>query len=188
MIKNYGKVFSGMSNLQTHYHFQVDFKKMIQHTGGMWLIHGTKHRNGNQLQRESIGLQPRVVLRGACGYIPIFASATKGVTNSTSETIDRVIKAPCCISKLAYGIIRYVYGKTSRCAVKANNMRATVHEKITWMNTNNEHPELTATKSPNLRNNHFPNHEYLHEGSYFARTSVLIEWYFAVVSVRMANL
>ena len=34
-----------MSNYsQTHYHFKLDFPKVDQHTGGKWLIHGTKHR------------------------------------------------------------------------------------------------------------------------------------------------
>ena len=32
-----------MSNLQTHYCFQLDFQKMVQYTGVKWLIHGTKH-------------------------------------------------------------------------------------------------------------------------------------------------
>ena len=27
-----------MSNLQTHYHFKLDFQKVDQHTGGKWLI------------------------------------------------------------------------------------------------------------------------------------------------------
>ena len=35
-----------MSNLQTCYHFKLDF----QQTGGKWLINGTKRRNDNQLQ------------------------------------------------------------------------------------------------------------------------------------------
>ena len=39
-----------MSNLQTHYHFTLDFQKADRHTGGEWLIHGTKHRKNNQLQ------------------------------------------------------------------------------------------------------------------------------------------
>ena len=39
-----------MSNLQTYYHFQLDFQKVDQHTGGKWLIHGTKRRKDNQLQ------------------------------------------------------------------------------------------------------------------------------------------
>ena len=30
-----------MSNLQTYYHFKLDFQKMDQHTGGKWIIHGT---------------------------------------------------------------------------------------------------------------------------------------------------
>ena len=39
-----------MLNLQTYYHFKLDFQKMGQHTGGKWLIHGTKRRKDNQLQ------------------------------------------------------------------------------------------------------------------------------------------
>ena len=31
-----------MSNLQNYYHFQLDFQKVDPHTGGKWLIHGTK--------------------------------------------------------------------------------------------------------------------------------------------------
>ena len=38
-----------MSNLQTYY-FKLDFQKVDQHTGGKWLIHGTKCRKDNQLQ------------------------------------------------------------------------------------------------------------------------------------------
>ena len=39
-----------MSNLQTYY-FKLDLKKKVdQHTGGKWLIHGTKRRKDNQLQ------------------------------------------------------------------------------------------------------------------------------------------
>ena len=39
-----------MSHLQTYYHFKLDFQKVDQHTGGKWLIHGTKCRKNNQLQ------------------------------------------------------------------------------------------------------------------------------------------
>ena len=39
-----------MSNLQTYNHFKLDFQKMEQHTGGKWLIHGTKRSKDNQLQ------------------------------------------------------------------------------------------------------------------------------------------
>ena len=39
-----------MSNLQSCYHFKLDFQKVDQHTGGKWLIHGTKRRKDNQLQ------------------------------------------------------------------------------------------------------------------------------------------
>ena len=44
------KVFSLMFNLQTYYQFKLDFRKVDQHTGGKWLIHGTKRHKDNQLQ------------------------------------------------------------------------------------------------------------------------------------------
>ena len=44
------KLFSLMSNLQTYYHFKLDFQKVDQYTGGKWLMHGTKRCNDNQLQ------------------------------------------------------------------------------------------------------------------------------------------
>ena len=44
------KMFSLMSKLQTYYNFELDFQKVDQHTGGKWLIHGTKRRKNNQLQ------------------------------------------------------------------------------------------------------------------------------------------
>ena len=47
--QNNKKMFSLMSNLQTYYHFKLHFK-VNQHTGGKWLIHGTKRRKDNQLQ------------------------------------------------------------------------------------------------------------------------------------------
>ena len=40
-----------MTNLQTHYHFKLDFQKVDKHTGGKWLIHDFKHHKDNQLQR-----------------------------------------------------------------------------------------------------------------------------------------
>ena len=38
-----------MSNLQNHYHFKLDSKKVDQHAEGKWLIHGNKHYKDNQL-------------------------------------------------------------------------------------------------------------------------------------------
>ena len=43
------QMFSLTSNLQTYYHFKLDVQKVDQHTGGKWLIYGTKRRKGNQL-------------------------------------------------------------------------------------------------------------------------------------------
>ena len=37
-----------MSNLQTYYHFKLDFQNVDQHTGVKWLIHGTKRRTQHQ--------------------------------------------------------------------------------------------------------------------------------------------
>ena len=50
MIKNNEKLFFTVSNLQTHYHFKLDFQKVDQHIGGKWLNHGIKHHKDNQLQ------------------------------------------------------------------------------------------------------------------------------------------
>ena len=43
-------MFSILSNLQTYFHFKLDFQNVDQQIGGKWLIHGTKHRNDNQLE------------------------------------------------------------------------------------------------------------------------------------------
>ena len=48
--KQQQKLLSLMSNLQTYYHFKLDFLKVDQHTGGKWLIHGTKRCKDNRLQ------------------------------------------------------------------------------------------------------------------------------------------
>ena len=42
------KLFSIMSNLQTNYHFKLDFQIVDQHTGGKLLIHGNKHHRDNK--------------------------------------------------------------------------------------------------------------------------------------------
>ena len=39
-----------MWDLQTRYHFKLDFLKVDQHTGGKLLIYGNKHRKDKQLQ------------------------------------------------------------------------------------------------------------------------------------------
>ena len=38
-----------MSNLQTYYHFKLNFQKVDHHARGKWVIHGTKRRKDNQL-------------------------------------------------------------------------------------------------------------------------------------------
>ena len=49
-----------MSNLQSYYHFKLDLKKVGQHTGGTWLIHGTKRHKDNQGQMNFFtSIQPR---------------------------------------------------------------------------------------------------------------------------------
>ena len=44
------QLLSIMSNLQTHYHFKLDFQKVDQNTRDRWLIHGIKNHIDNQLQ------------------------------------------------------------------------------------------------------------------------------------------
>ena len=44
------KLLSIVSNLQIHYNFKLDFQKVDQHTGGKWLIHGSKHHKDTHLQ------------------------------------------------------------------------------------------------------------------------------------------
>ena len=39
-----------MSNLETLYHFKLDFQKVDHQTRGNWLIHGTKHHKDSPLQ------------------------------------------------------------------------------------------------------------------------------------------
>ena len=46
-----------MSNLQTNYHFELDFQKVDQQPGGKWLIHGTKRFKDNQLQSLELPLR-----------------------------------------------------------------------------------------------------------------------------------
>ena len=52
------KLFSFMSNFQTYYHYKLDFQNMDQHTGGKWLIRGTKRRKEHQL--KSLELPSRI--------------------------------------------------------------------------------------------------------------------------------
>ena len=46
-----------MWNLQTYYHFKLDLKKVDQHTGGKWLIHGTKRRKDNHTFHLAISMK-----------------------------------------------------------------------------------------------------------------------------------
>ena len=48
--QTYKPTIISKSNLQTYYHFKLDLQKVDQHTGGKWLIHGTKRHKDNQLQ------------------------------------------------------------------------------------------------------------------------------------------
>ena len=81
-----------MSNLQTYYHFKLDFPKVDQHTGDKWLIHGTKRRKDNQLQ--SLELPSRLYPSRECKhdikeskrnmFNPIFKENVQGQKHSGS--------------------------------------------------------------------------------------------------------
>ena len=44
-------ILSSMSNPQSNCCLKIDFQKVDQHAGGKWLIHDTKRRKDNKLQR-----------------------------------------------------------------------------------------------------------------------------------------
>ena len=80
-----------MSNLQTYYHFQLDFQKMDQHTGGKWLIHGAKLRQDNQLQNlelpvEYLSSECKHDIKESKGnmFSPIFKENVQGQTHPGS--------------------------------------------------------------------------------------------------------
>ena len=50
------KLFSLISNLQTYYHFQIDFKKVDKYIGGKWLIHGAKRHKGKSVAKPGTPL------------------------------------------------------------------------------------------------------------------------------------
>ena len=45
-----------MSNLQTYFHFKLDFQKVDEHTGGKWLIHGTLTPQGQSVAKPGTPL------------------------------------------------------------------------------------------------------------------------------------
>ena len=45
-----------MPNLQSHYHFILDFQKVDQYEGGKWLINGTKHLQGQSAAKPGTPL------------------------------------------------------------------------------------------------------------------------------------
>ena len=80
-----------MSNLQTYYHFKLDFLKVDQHTGDKWLIHGTKRHKDNQLQSlEWYGHKTVILLTGACNSCKVnrFALIPSSEKCSLSSQVD----------------------------------------------------------------------------------------------------
>ena len=53
-IQHNEDILSSMSNLQPKWCLKIDFQKVDQHAGGKWLIHDTKRRKDNQLQRLKV--------------------------------------------------------------------------------------------------------------------------------------
>ena len=69
-----------MSHLQTYNHFKLDFQKVDQHTGGKWLIHGTKRRKDNQLQSLELTCRISLDIKESKGNMlnPIFKENIQG--------------------------------------------------------------------------------------------------------------
>ena len=50
-------MFSVISSLQHCHNYKLDFQQVDEHTGGKWLIHGTKHHKYIQLQSPELPLE-----------------------------------------------------------------------------------------------------------------------------------
>ena len=72
-----------MSNLQTYYHFILDFQKMDQHTEGKWLIHGNKHRKDNQLQ----SLELPLIIQIWISFIGAFLCFERGIISKVYQRV-----------------------------------------------------------------------------------------------------
>ena len=82
-----------MWNLQT-YHFKLDFQKVDQHTGGKWLIHGTKRRKDNQLQS--------LELTQSGGDVTIWGETCNWTSwNELMHSIDLVLSGASCVASMA---------------------------------------------------------------------------------------
>ena len=76
-----------MSNLQTYYHFKLDFQKVDQYTGGKWLIHSIKHHKDDQLQSlDWIGLDLFNDNTCPSGYIS--RPSQVGISHNCSSSIN----------------------------------------------------------------------------------------------------
>ena len=58
------KLLAFISNLQTYYHAKLDLQKVDQHTGGKWLIHGSKRHKDNQFKKNVQGRK----YPGSCAF------------------------------------------------------------------------------------------------------------------------
>ena len=91
--KKQQKLFSLMSNLQTYYHFQLDFQKVDQHTGGKWFIHGTKRRKDNQLQS-----QYNCVVMSGIQFWPTHSPNQRSKIRKTLQYYDVIVTLSGCYS------------------------------------------------------------------------------------------
>ena len=62
-------LFSLISNLKTYYNFKLDFQKVDQHTGGKWLIHGTKRIYGKSISCMVHAELDLIKLKGKQTYV-----------------------------------------------------------------------------------------------------------------------
>ena len=53
ITKTANKLFSIVSNLQTHFHFRLDFHNADRHTRGKWLTHGVKCRKNKRMPQKT---------------------------------------------------------------------------------------------------------------------------------------
>ena len=123
-------MFSLMSNLQTYYHFKLDFQKVAQHTGGKWLIQGTKRCKDNQLQSlEWINESMISSMDQAESTGPQFNIKTISYQYRKSHCGDKTILRP---SYLHNGI-SYTGKTTSLYWIRAQIIIKATHYIVQWL-------------------------------------------------------
>ena len=75
-----------MPNFQTYYHLKLDVQKVVQHTGGKWLIHDTKRCTDNQLHGMGCNCYFCLIHLGIIQHITILVNKRPEKSNHKKYT------------------------------------------------------------------------------------------------------